>query len=73
MARRSRPAQTVIDAQIEEFEKANPKVAEAMRVFGLSMRSYVLALEAASGVRTTSSSSTVAAEDAHLDGRPSGS
>lgn len=72
MARRSRPAYSMAQKQVEEFEKANPQIAEAMRVFGMSMRSYVLALEAVGGVKTTASNSTESPANAYLDGRSSG-
>ena len=72
MARRSRPADPMIDVQVEEFEKANPEIAEAMRVFGMSMQSYALALQAASAVKTTTSDSTHTPANAYLDGHSPG-
>ena len=67
MARQSRSAKPMIDIQVEEFENANPEIAEAMKVFGMSMKSYALALQAAGGVKTTTSDSTQTTANVYLD------
>jgi hypothetical protein len=44
--------------QMQEFESQNPKVAEAMRLFGMSLAEYQGALNAMHGVRITQSTVT---------------
>lgn len=44
--------------RMDEFERQNPKVAEAMRLFGLSLAQYHGALNAMRGVRITQGNST---------------
>lgn len=57
---------------VDAFEESNPQIAEAMRIFGISMRSYTAAIEAEHGVRTITSNCTEAVNNAHLDRRTQG-
>ena len=45
----SQPAEGELERLQREFEQQNPQVAEAMRVLGLSMRSYLIAMQALHG------------------------
>lgn len=58
MAQRSRSTERRINRQVEAFERANPRVAEAMKLFGISMQSYARAIQALSGAKTITSNST---------------
>lgn len=61
------PRSTWDNDAVEEFERANPKIVEAMRVFDMTMPAYIRALQADSAVRLTSSSSTENRAYADLD------
>jgi len=49
--------------QMDAFERENPKVAEAIRLFGMSLSTYQGALHAMQGVRITQTDSTKAKPD----------
>ena len=50
---------TDLHQKLAEFEQQNPKVAEAMRVFGISSEKYQGVLHAMKPIRTYVSNSTV--------------
>ncbi len=51
-----------IQDQITEFERENPKIAEAMKLFGITMTEYQAALYAMQGPQIIQSTSTTALE-----------
>ena len=54
----TKPEPDNIQKQIAEFEKQNPKIAEAMKIFGMTMAKYQEALDALSLSRVYQSNST---------------
>jgi len=69
MKRRRRDPNPALDEQLQQFERENPEIAEAMKVFGMSMKSYVMAVQATNPTKSTTSDSTsVSVGYAHLDG-----
>jgi hypothetical protein len=69
MKRSTRDFNRALDEQVNEFERDNPDIAEAMRLFGMSMKSYASAVQAANLTKSTTSDSTSVRDAyAHLDG-----
>ena len=66
-----------LDEQFAAFEEANPKIAEALRVFGMTMEVYQNALDAMESPRVYQSSSTAPMSDkerhVYLESRHAGS
>ena len=54
----TKPEPDNIQKQIAEFEKQNPKIAEAMKIFGMTMAKYQEALDALSLSHVCQSNST---------------
>ena len=52
--------ETPVEQQIVAFEEQNPQIADAMRVFGITMTRYQGSLNAVYGPRTYQSTSTTA-------------
>lgn len=73
MAKREPRSETSrLEHEVEEFERSNPEVGEAMRLFGMSIRSYMLALQATKAMMTSTSDSTTSIANAYLDGDSAG-
>jgi len=69
MKRPTRDFNRALYEQVSQFERDNPDIAEAMKVFGMSMKSYVMAVQATNPTKSTTSDSTsVSVGHAHLDG-----
>ncbi|OFW62608.1 MAG: hypothetical protein A2Y74_08385 [Actinobacteria bacterium RBG_13_63_9] len=58
MKRGTRDRNRELDEQMQQFERQNPEIAEAMKVFGMSMKSYVMAVQATNPTKSTTSDST---------------
>ncbi len=56
---KNRKRETNLAKQMADFKKENPKVAEAMELFGMTMTQYQQALYALNGTRIYTSSSTM--------------
>ena len=67
MARRAYSTERVIEQRVKEFERANPEIAEAMKLFGMSMEWYARAVQALSGTKSTTSNSTERLAHGDLD------
>jgi len=53
-------SQEALNKKVKEFEKKNPQIAGAMKIFELGMSEYQKALNSLEPVRTYTSNSTVA-------------
>jgi hypothetical protein len=56
---KNKKRETSLAKQIADFKKDNPKVAEAMELFGITMTQYQQAIYALNGARVYTSSSTM--------------
>lgn len=55
--------------ELSRFERDNPDIVEAMKLFGMSMKSYATAVQAGNLTKSTTSDSTSLGDGyAHLDG-----
>lgn len=73
---KKRKAAPSLDEQFATFEQENPQVAEALRLFGMTMEVYQDALDAMNGPRVYQSNSTapIASKEryAYLESRDAG-